>query len=357
MGGVKIPCLVDKSQISEQRKRVPGLLGMNVVRHLPNAKESLGGIEFGIEEANSQEAVKEKCGLTQVAGEQVMPAGMVCDIPVTVPKGKGSQQFGVAGNEVKVSIGGVGSQETPGLTKGTSGLPNRVILSDTDHDQKKNNATEHSATGYSPFYLVNGRDARLLSNFLLGKDDSEDEIISEDWVEEHRNRLQTAYKIAKDNTEEYHNVRKKVHDKKAKPAPLHVGCRVLVRNRTQVGRNKIRDFWLPTPYSILEAYPETNTYLIQPSDASGSPKVVNRRDLKMYTGSVQGANQQKRKEAHKSKPETQQTMEDSDEDDEDDDSVMMEAEVDERMHARPHVPLRRSTRANAGRHSNPYNVP
>jgi len=81
------------------------------------------------------------------------------------------------------------------------------LLSTLEPEQKKKwpeyiqtvvayyNATPHPATGYAPFYLMFGRNAKLPTDFLLGTLEEE----PEDWVKVHKKHLELAHQKANEN--------------------------------------------------------------------------------------------------------------------------------------------------------------
>ena len=58
------------------------------------------------------------------------------------------------------------------------------------------NTTPHSSSGYTPFYLMFGREARLGPDMFLEVTEDQDVQTPENWVEKHQYRLQSAFEGA-----------------------------------------------------------------------------------------------------------------------------------------------------------------
>ena len=125
------------------------------------------------------------------------------------------------------------------------------------------NATPHTTTGYSPFYLMFGRDAKLPSDILLPDEDQQVTVDNQQWITKHQTRLREAYTTVTQNLKDAATVRKKTHDQtsRALADPLQVGERVLLRNRKMKVRNKIQDKWDSKVYKIVERR-DNNTYVV-----------------------------------------------------------------------------------------------
>ena len=139
------------------------------------------------------------------------------------------------------------------------------------------NATVHSSTGFSPYYLLFGREPTLPIDFILGTLDATQSYSVDDWLEKHKQRLRQAMDRAAVNIDKSAQQRREQHNKDKREAPIDIGTRVLLRNRVP-GRNKIQDTWSSTPYKVV-ARPGDNVYTVQLADGSGVTKTVTRRDV------------------------------------------------------------------------------
>lgn len=141
------------------------------------------------------------------------------------------------------------------------------------------NATVHSLTGYSPYYLFFGREPILPIDLTLGlhKSTDDENLPVDDWIQEHRKKTSEASKLALSNTEKSARPRNQQKNKKTSESLIPIGTRVLTRNRIP-GRNKIQDTWCSTPYKVVK-YLGDNVYSIQLADGSGPIKNVTRKEI------------------------------------------------------------------------------
>ena len=148
------------------------------------------------------------------------------------------------------------------------------------------NATPHSTAGYSPFYLMFGRDPRLPIDRLIELEETQGYEQSS-WITKHQTELRDANQRAAERLEKEAEVRKQKYDRhnRTKPSTIAVGQRVLVRDRTIRGRNKIQDRWSTRVHKVVEEL-DTGAYVIEPADGHGSTRVVNRAELQVCPPSV-----------------------------------------------------------------------
>ena len=114
------------------------------------------------------------------------------------------------------------------------------------------NCSKHSVTGYSPFFLMFGRNPRLPIDAILDQDEEATTSLS-DYVKTWKLRMKQAFEIAAKHTDDKRRKRRDKHNLSAKLEPLEIGTRVLVRNLTERGgTGKLRSFWEEKIYKIID---------------------------------------------------------------------------------------------------------
>ena len=151
-----------------------------------------------------------------------------------------------------------------------------------DHLQKMvhaYNATVRRSTGYSPFYLMFGREPVLPIDFLFDKVTPEPKKHWRVYVKEWKDQMEEAYKTASKVSKKVAEKNRSQYDKTAGASMLEEGDRVLVRNlRKKEGPGKLRGYWEKTIYTVLERRGSGPVYVVQPEDG-GEVRVLHRNHL------------------------------------------------------------------------------
>ena len=120
------------------------------------------------------------------------------------------------------------------------------------------NATTHSSTGYSPFFLLFGREAHLPIDTIIPVDSPKLGNKSyQQFVKQWKDAMQEAFKIAISNSQKQNAYNKKQYDKKVKYVDIQVGDRVLIKNDKDekgVGR-KLKSYWQEQLYEVIQKHP------------------------------------------------------------------------------------------------------
>jgi len=85
--------------------------------------------------------------------------------------------------------------------------------------------SEHESTGFTPFYLMHGREARIPADLVYGPPDTE-ESPEDDFVATQQATLRDAFELAREQLGKAASRRKRQYDLRQRPQPFAVGTRV-----------------------------------------------------------------------------------------------------------------------------------
>ena len=142
------------------------------------------------------------------------------------------------------------------------------------------NSTQHSVTGYSPYYLMFGRHPRIPLDYQMGlhRDNLSDPLRSK-FVSKLNERLQFAYEKAELLAQQEAQRQKKLYDKKSRDFVLSPGDLVLVRIVKWTTRHKIQDRWEEEEYVVIsQPDPSVPVYKVKPIDG-GKVRTLHRNLL------------------------------------------------------------------------------
>lgn len=142
------------------------------------------------------------------------------------------------------------------------------------------NCTPNEATGFSPYYLMFGRHARMPVDLCFGT--SSDNTTKETYlkyVTEMKKELKAAYELAECAAAKQNKGNKQRYDKKIKFTQLLPGDRVLIRNLGLQGKHKLADRWVSTPYVVESQMSNLPVFRLKPEDGDGPFKILHRNHL------------------------------------------------------------------------------
>ena len=150
-----------------------------------------------------------------------------------------------------------------------------------DHLQKvvhAYNATVSSATGYSPFYLLYGREPRLPVDLAFEPAQKEEKSYLA-YVEDWQKAMKEAYKIAFEQSEMQAQRNERNFNRHARASVLEAGDRVLIKNvRERGGPGKLRSYWEQCVYRVCERKENSPVYVVEP-EQGGEKRTVHRNML------------------------------------------------------------------------------
>ena len=199
-----------------------------------------------------------------------------------------------------------------------------------------------------------------------------------DWISVHQQRIQEAYEVARKHLNQAAEKRKRYADRNARDLPLKLGARVYYKQRGIKGRSKIQNVYRTEIYKVIAKMEAKDVYKIEPADGFGTPRWVNRAELKPCPTPVSSTAHSKELVPNISierKPDDHDlsssdeeqllvgpspSVPDTDELDRDnpstDDQLQISDSSSEEELGKV-VPLRRTSRSTAGKHSNIFHEP
>ena len=146
------------------------------------------------------------------------------------------------------------------------------------------NSTVHKATGFSPFYLLFGRESRLPVDgyFPQVEDKLNLKKSYSQFAQTWQDRMNAAYQIANKAVGKQAEYNKKKYDAKALlGSDIEVGDRVLVKRltRKEGTSGKLDTYWEPTIHEVLQKKPNLPVYVLKNKD--GKIRTLHRNLLKV----------------------------------------------------------------------------
>ncbi|KAL6476359.1 hypothetical protein MHYP_G00148580 [Metynnis hypsauchen] len=228
------------------------------------------------------------------------------------------------------------------------------------------NTTPHQTTGRTPYFLMFGCHPRLPVDFLLGLGENlQSEGTLDEWIERHQQSLRLVHEHVRQRSEELARRRNRNHNDQVNDCGFKEGQLVYLRNHAP-GRNKIQDHWNSCVYRVVRS-PEGMgaVYSVAPVNEEGPVRQVHRSELRAALGEQQHTVDILPKVGEGDLHNSQASEEDVTEG-----TVVLLVEEEPQVRPRPNspstseegealvpMPLRRSTRFNAGQHSNPHRLP
>jgi len=144
-------------------------------------------------------------------------------------------------------------------------------------------ATCHSSTGYTPNFLVFGREVRSPADMVYGVERSGDAQKYDSFADDLRDRIKAAYDQVRENTKQYARYNKRYYDLKVRPKQFQPGQWVWYLNlRKALGKQQKWISQYEGPYLVLRVL-SSHSIEIQKNSRT-APKIVHVDKLKPCEG-------------------------------------------------------------------------
>ena len=147
------------------------------------------------------------------------------------------------------------------------------------------NSSVHSATGFTPFFLMFGRQVRLPVDLMYGTSSPDSQSIPE-YVKSLQHTLQEAHQLVREKCQAEHSRQKMLYDRRVHGKTYQVGDMVLLHSCV-IPRGKCRKLHNPWtgPFQVEDIIGES-VYKIR-SPKGGKPKIIHFDRLKPFLSSAE----------------------------------------------------------------------
>lgn len=143
------------------------------------------------------------------------------------------------------------------------------------------NCKTSEATGYSPFYLLFGRNPCLSIDLIFGINEEEGCKSHQEYAQKWQQQMKEAYDIASKTIKKTTARGKMYHDQKRPSSVLSPGDRVLVRNMSERGGpGKLSSYWENHIHIVVsQKGKDSPVYEVKPEHGTGRGRILHRNML------------------------------------------------------------------------------
>ena len=144
------------------------------------------------------------------------------------------------------------------------------------------NSTPHAVTGFSPHYILFGVEPHLpMDRFAMG---SEEAVATHhEWVKRLQETHRVTWRAAKRNIMQYNEGNRRRRQEQARAEILNPGQKVLLRDHSVLGRNKIQPKFAEDVWVIVEVLDNVSgVYKVRPESEEGHHRVLHRSNLRPW---------------------------------------------------------------------------
>lgn len=137
---------------------------------------------------------------------------------------------------------------------------------------------KQETTGQSPFFLMFGREARLLIDLLFRTEEQNQPENLNAYIKSLKSKLEQSYNLAKKSIQFSQEKQKKNYDIKARGAIIQPGDKVLVKIVAFDGPHKLSDKWEEDPYIVI-SQPNIPVYIVKKENNFSKSRTLHRNLL------------------------------------------------------------------------------